>query len=73
MNDMLHNKRRKSKGEKPCCYQRFRCKKWCKQRRGSRRDFRHKKLGRITVFSWLTVRPWQPWKAAILPKGWWRL
>jgi len=44
MTDMLHNKTRKSKGEKTCWYQRFRCKKWCKQRRGSRRDFMLKKL-----------------------------
>jgi len=68
MTDMLHNKTRKSKGEKTCWYQRFRCKKWCKQRRGSRRDFMLKKLDRITEFSWWTVRPCQSWKAVILPK-----
>jgi len=31
MTDMLHNKRRKSKGEKLCCCQRFTCKKCCKR------------------------------------------
>src|ERR1044071_5695983 len=55
MPDMLHNKRRKSKGEKPCCFQRFRCKKRCKQRRGCRRDFMLKKafpfLCATSVFS----------------------